>query len=129
MELELSTPQLLKDILVIQEFNHQDSLIFEWDAIEHLSLDDYPNIDLSSPEITFMHGNSIEVDNDNNLLISNRTSNEVFKINRITGEIIWILGGLAGQKTDSRRGLVGHKMEFRDAAWTENGMLGEGCWT
>ena len=42
------------------------------------------DLNLSNPEITFMHGNSIEVDFDNNLLLSNRTSNEVFKIDRLT---------------------------------------------
>ena len=31
--------------------------------------------------------------NDNNLIISNRTNNEVFKINRNSGEIIWTMGG------------------------------------
>ena len=93
VNLELPTPQLIRDILVIQEFDNQDNLILEWNAMEHLSIYDYPDINLLLPEITFMHGNSIEVDHDNNLLLSNRTSNEIIKIDRITGEIIWIMGG------------------------------------
>ena len=93
VELGLPFPQLLKDILVIQEFDQDDNLILNWNALDHLSIDDYPNINLSYPEITFMHGNSIEIDDDENLLLSNRTSNEVFKIDRLTGDIIWIMGG------------------------------------
>jgi hypothetical protein len=61
--------------------------------MDYLSIDDYPNINTTLPNITFMHGNSIEVDSDNNLLLSNRVSNEVLKINRVTGDIIWIMGG------------------------------------
>ena len=93
VDLGAPTPQLIRDILVIQEFDHEDNLLLNWNAMDHLSIDDYPNINTSLPDITFMHGNSIEVDSDNNLLLSNRTSNEVLKINRITGEIIWIMGG------------------------------------
>ena len=93
VELELPVPQLLRDILVIQEFDSDNNLILNWNALDHLSLHDYPDINLSYPEITFMHGNSIEIDDDNNLLLSNRTSDEVFKIDRTTGDIIWIMGG------------------------------------
>jgi hypothetical protein len=42
-----------------------------------------------------MHGNSIEIDFDNNLIISNRRSSEAIKIDRISGNVIWILGGPA----------------------------------
>ena len=86
-------PQLVRDILVIQEFNSEHNLLLNWNAMDYLSIGDYPNINLTLPEITFMHGNSIEIDSDNNLLLSNRVSNEVLKINRVTGEIIWIMGG------------------------------------
>ena len=30
--------------------------------MDYLSIFDYPDLNLSAPEITFMHGNSIEVD-------------------------------------------------------------------
>ena len=93
MELELPVPQLIKDVLVIQEFDANDNLILNWNALEYLSIYDYPNLNLSSIDITFMHGNSIEIDFDNNLLLSNRVSNEIIKIDRYTGDIIWIMGG------------------------------------
>ncbi len=84
-------------ILVIQEFNQHDSLIMEWNAWEHLEISMYDNINLSTTGIEWMHGNSIEVDLDNNLLISNRRSSEVIKINRVNGDVIWHLGGPLNQ--------------------------------
>ena len=84
---------LVKSELVIQEFDSDDNLIFEWYAHEHLNIADYSNLNIFLPEFTWMHGNSIEIDFDDNLILSNRRSDEAIKINRNTGEVIWILGG------------------------------------
>jgi hypothetical protein len=43
--------------------------------------------------------NSIDLDNDGNLLFSSRNLEEITKINRQTGEIIWRLGGRNNQFT------------------------------
>ena len=40
-----------------------------------------------------MHGNSIEIDSDENIFISNRTMSEIIKFDRQDGELIWRLGG------------------------------------
>ena len=80
-------------ILILQEFNSDNELIFEWDAWEHLNITDYNNLDLTMSTIDWMHVNSIEIDNDQNILISNRVSSEVIKISRVSGEVIWHLGG------------------------------------
>ena len=91
---------LIRDILIIQEFDSNDSLIFEWDAANYLDISNYNDyLPLTSPIITWMHGNSIEIDNDNNLLLSNRTNNEIFKIDRNSGEIIWTMGGPSNEFT------------------------------
>tara|TARA_B100000003_G_scaffold163246_1_gene149209 strand:+ start:61 stop:1341 length:1281 start_codon:yes stop_codon:yes gene_type:complete len=79
--------------LLIQEFDVSKNLIFEWKAWDRLNIVDYTNIDLTDEVIRWMHGNSIEVDYDQNLLISNRLSSEVIKIDRQTGETIWHMGG------------------------------------
>ena len=87
---------VVKDILRIQEFDLDHNLIFDWDASEHLNIYDYETTLFSQNlmgEFNWMHGNSIDVDYDNNLILSNRSSNEIIKIDRLTGEIIWILGG------------------------------------
>jgi len=84
---------LVKSELVIQEFDSEDNLIFEWYAHDHLNISDYSNLNIFLPEFTWMHGNSIEIDYDNNLILSNRRSDEAIKIDRISGDVIWILGG------------------------------------
>jgi len=80
-------------ILIIQEFDSNKNLIFEWNAWEHLNIADYQNLNLTSNRIVWMHGNSIDIDLDSNILISNRRSSEVIKIDRNTGEVIWYFGG------------------------------------
>ena len=80
-------------VLRIQEFNQNGDILLDWFALDHLDISNYTNLNLSNQQITFMHGNSIEVDDDENLIISNRRSSEIIKIDRNTGDIIWIAGG------------------------------------
>jgi len=80
-------------LLIIQEFDSNKNLIFEWNAWEHLNIADYDNLDLTNNRIVWMHGNSIHIDLDSNIIISNRRSSEVIKIDRNTGEVIWYFGG------------------------------------
>ena len=80
-------------LLIIQEFDSDKNLIFEWNAWEHLDIADYQHLNLTSNRIVWMHGNSIHIDLDSNILVSNRRSSEVIKINRNNGEVIWIFGG------------------------------------
>ena len=80
-------------LLIIQEFDSNKNLIFEWNAWEHLNIADYQNLNLTSNRIVWMHGNSIDIDLDSNILISNRRSSEVIKIDRNNGDVIWYFGG------------------------------------
>ena len=80
-------------ILIIQEFDSNKNLIFEWNAWEHLDIADYQHLNLTSNRIVWMHGNSIHIDLDSNILVSNRRSSEVIKIDRTDGDVIWIFGG------------------------------------
>ena len=114
---------LLRDILIIQEFDSNDNLILEWRADDYLDILNYSDyLDLTSFEITWMHGNSIEVDDDNNLLLSNRTNNEIIKIDRITGDIIWIMGGPLNEFTFIDDPLHGFNKQH-DVRRIENGNI------
>ena len=84
---------LVRGILRIQEFDENHELIYNWFALDHLNIQDYINLNLTNPIVTWMHGNSIEIDYDDNLILSDRRSSQIIKINRITGDILWILGG------------------------------------
>ena len=87
--------QVVSSILRIQEFDLNDNLIFDWYAYDHLNIYDYDNLFIGNipGQIEWMHGNSLEVDYDNNLIISNRKSSEIIKIDRENGNVIWIMGG------------------------------------
>ena len=81
---------------VIQELDIETGkVLFEWQSIDHVGLDEtyvtpaedhYPGID-------YFHINSIDVEPDNNLLVSARETSAVYKIDRKSGEVIWRLGG------------------------------------
>lgn len=83
----------IKGVLIIQEFNLNHDILFEWNAWENLNIANYTNLNLTSDNIDWIHSNSIEIDYDGHILISNRTSNEILKINRQNGDVIWHLGG------------------------------------
>ena len=109
--------------LRIQEFNQNDTLVFEWSSWDHLNISDYTNLNLTSNYISWMHGNSIEIDNsDNNLILSNRTSSEIIKIDRNTGEVIWFFGGPNNQFSFLNDTLNGFSMQH-DVRILSNGNL------
>ena len=47
----------------------------------------------------FIHANAIDIDFDDNLLLSSRGLDEITKINRVTGDIIWRFGGSQNEFT------------------------------
>jgi hypothetical protein len=82
---------------IVQELDIETGkLLFEWHSLDHVGLDETnakPGEDEDYSGIDYFHLNSIDVDHDNNLLISARRTSAVYKIDRNTGEIIWRLGG------------------------------------
>ena len=87
--------------------------MFEWRSWDHIDLTD-SNQDLTTQVIDLIHGNAVGLDFDGNLLISSRHLDEVTKINRQTGDIIWRWGGKRNQFTfvgDNRR--FSHQHDIR----------------
>jgi hypothetical protein len=84
---------------VIQTFDRDHNMIFEWRGIDHYSVFGAQHVDLTGPQIDFEHANSIDIDSDGNYLLSNRHLNEITKINGNTGNIIWRFGGVHNQFT------------------------------
>jgi hypothetical protein len=107
--------------VVIQEFDAQKNLIFEWRGIDHFSFDSVDPFWLfDSARVDWTHSNALELDYDGNILLSSRHFNEITKISRSTGQIMWRFGGHYNQFTflndslrfygqhDIRRVGVGH---------------------
>ena len=80
--------------LIIQELDENKNVVFQWRSWDHFKITDAADdIDLTAHTIDYVHGNSVELDIDGNLIISCRHMDEITKISRTTGEIIWRLGG------------------------------------
>lgn len=78
----------------VQEIDAAKNVIFQWRGFDHYDYTDLasPPISLTDSIIDYAHGNAIELDDDGNLLLSIRHFNEITKVNRSTGDIIWRLG-------------------------------------
>jgi len=82
---------------IVQELDIETGeVIFEWHSLEHVGIEESygkPGEDTDYPGLDYFHINSIDVDHDNNLLVSARKTFAVYKIVRKSGEVIWRLGG------------------------------------
>ncbi len=86
--------------LVIQELDGSGNVVFEWRSWDHFQITDSdPHIDLTASNIDYVHGNAIQLDWDGNYMISSRHLDEITKIDRRTGNVIWRLGGKNNQFT------------------------------
>ena len=83
----------------VAEMDANDNPVLIWRCWDHLNITDAPHIDLTASSIDYVHMNAIEIDHDNNILISSRFLDEVTKIHRYSGDIIWRLGGKNNQFT------------------------------
>ncbi len=86
-------------IPVIQEFDKQKNLVFEWRSIDHFQITDATHEKLTANTIDYCHANAIEFDADSNILLSSRHMDEITKIDHTTGEILWRMGGKHNQFT------------------------------
>jgi len=84
--------------LVVQELDPSKNVIFEWRSWDHFSFFD-STASLTDQNIDLIHGNSLALSNDGNLLLSSRNLDEITKINLQTGEVMWRLGGKANMFT------------------------------
>lgn len=85
--------------LIIQEIDVNRNVIFQWRSWDYIPITDCSNQNLLNDTIDYIHGNAIEFDTDGNIMISSRHLDEITKINRTTGAIIWRLGGKNNQFT------------------------------
>lgn len=84
--------------LVIQELDPSKNVVFEWRSWDHFAITDTV-VDLTGPVVDYVHGNALSIDRDGHLLLTSRHLDEITKINRQTGEIIWRWGGKRNQFT------------------------------
>lgn len=83
----------------IEEQDTYGNVLWSWDSIDHVPISYSRTKEtrvwwLENKINDYFHGNSIEETLDGNYLVSGRNTDQILKIHRITGDIIWTLGGL-----------------------------------
>ena len=85
--------------LVVQELDEQKNVVFQWRSWDHFNILDATHVNFTAHAVDCVHGNALEVDADGELLLSSRHLDEITKIDRETGDIIWRWGGNNNQFT------------------------------
>jgi outer membrane protein assembly factor BamB len=88
-----------RDVLdgIVQEIDIETGeVLFEWHSLEHVGLDES-----YTKHFDYFHINSIDVYDEDHLLISSRSTCTVYKVSRKTGQVVWRLGG---KKSDFEMG-------------------------
>jgi outer membrane protein assembly factor BamB len=88
-----------RDVLdgIVQELDIETGeVLFEWHSLEHVGLDES-----YTKHFDYFHINSIDVYDEDHLLISSRSTCTVYKVSRKTGQVVWRLGG---KKSDFEMG-------------------------
>jgi Arylsulfotransferase (ASST) len=83
---------------IVQEVSPDGMVVFQWRSLDHIPITASYE-DLKAAAIRYVHNNSIDVDTDGNLLLSLRHCAAVAKVNRMTGDVMWIMGGKLNQFT------------------------------
>jgi len=80
--------------LVIQELDAAKNVVFQWRSWDHFQITDAVPcvVNLLASSVDYVHGNAIDLDQDGNLILSCRHMNEITKIDRSTGDVIWRFG-------------------------------------
>ncbi|MBX7109217.1 MAG: aryl-sulfate sulfotransferase [Chitinophagales bacterium] len=84
---------------VLQELDASKNVIFEWRSWDYVDIPEALHESLFFSFIDYVHANSIDIDTDGNILLSCRHLDQVIKIDRNTGDMIWRLGGVMNQFT------------------------------
>lgn len=80
--------------MAIQEVDADGNLYWHWAPRDFFTpRNATPDVPLTNRIVDYAHCNSIDVDHDDHILLSTRYFDEVTKINRQTGDIIWRMGG------------------------------------
>lgn len=107
---------------VIQELDLDRKLVFEWHAKDHFKPEEADGFFLNdTAAFSWTHMNAIEPDGNDAILVTVRNFNEVTKISKKDGAVVWRLGGARNQfrfEGDSLRLLAMH-----DARKIKNGHL------
>jgi len=84
---------------VIEEKDADNVVLWQWRTFDHFNImdGDTNQVNFCDDVVNYAHVNSIALDQDGNVLISSRKLNEITKIDKETGQVIWHFGGIENQ--------------------------------
>jgi len=91
----MSSRQIVLDS-VVQEIDVKTGLLlFQWDSLDHVPLTDTYESPVKSADAPYdyFHINSVQLQQDGNLLISARNTWAAYEVDHQTGQVVWTLGG------------------------------------
>jgi Arylsulfotransferase (ASST) len=94
-DVHLSSRQVVIDS-VVQEIDVKTGLLlFQWDSLDHVPLTDTyePAVQSAGAPYDYFHINSVQLQQNGNLLISARNTWAAYEVDHETGAITWTLGG------------------------------------
>jgi hypothetical protein len=94
-DVHLSSRQVVLDS-VIQEIDVKTGLLlFQWDSLDHVPLTDTyePAVTSAAAPYDYFHLNSVQLQQDGDLLISARNTWAAYEVDHQTGQVTWTLGG------------------------------------
>ncbi|MCX6143849.1 MAG: aryl-sulfate sulfotransferase [Ignavibacteriales bacterium] len=83
---------------ILQELDLQKNVVFQWRSWDYIPISD-TYMSTAASAFDYIHMDSHELDEDGNFLVSCRNTCDITKINRMTGDIIWRMGGKKNQFT------------------------------
>jgi len=81
---------------IVQEIDIETGrVVFEWHSLDHIGLNESAGEPPDDPAVPwdYLHLNSVEEDDDGNLILSGRHTHAIYKIERATGRVLWRLHG------------------------------------
>lgn len=83
-----------------QEIDASGAVLMDWNSNDYIHPSEtYDEYGYDSSFFDYCHGNTLEEDTDGNILISFRHLNAIYKVNRLTGDVMWRLGGKSSDFT------------------------------
>jgi len=86
---------------VVQHIGPAGELLLHWSPFDHFAITDLELASRVGNSVNWMHGNSLDLDAEGNLLVSFRSLGEITKINATSGAVMWRMGGLRNEFTFS----------------------------
>lgn len=84
---------------VIQELDADRRVIFQWRTWDHIAITDSYR-DITQESFGYVHVNAVSLDPiDGNIIVCCRETSEVVKVSRVTGAVMWRLGGKQNEFT------------------------------